>query len=97
MHARWHSQGRGSRLELGLFSWALYLGLSGAILAQDLSSKLHLCVMLRSQPMVHQAVVMVVNGSRFFDLYIPGLGMDMRIQVADMLPTLRTTWNAQER
>lgn len=52
---------------------------------QDGSLRLYLCVMLYRQPLVCDAVVMQLGGSRFFDAYIPALGCDVRIHTGSLL------------
>ena len=64
---------------------------------QDASSLLYLCVMLRKQPRAEIAVVTVVNGSRFFDIYIPALGMEARIQVNEITPSVDASWDSESR
>ena len=53
---------------------------------QDASLKLYLCVMLRLHPRVCEAVMLQLGGPRFMDLYVPEFGVEVRIQVAEMLP-----------
>lgn len=53
--------------------------------------------MLRKQPRVESAIVTTVNGSRFFDMYIPSLGLEARINVIEVLPTVDASWNAEQR
>lgn len=53
--------------------------------AQDNSLRLYLAIMLFDQPRVVDAVVMALNGSRFLDLYVPSLGIDVRVQTAEIL------------
>ena len=47
--------------------------------------------------MILDAVVTVVNGSRFFDLYVPQLGIEARIQVLEVLPAVEALWEPQAR
>ena len=63
-------------------------------LLQDASSLLYLCVMLRKQPRAETAVVTIVNGSRFFDIYIPSLGLEARININEILPPVEAAWDA---
>ena len=53
--------------------------------------------MLRKQPRVETAVVTNVNGSRFFDLYIPSLGLEARINTNEIVPAVDATWDANLR
>ena len=41
--------------------------------------RLFLCAMLARRPVVSQAIVTGLNGARFFDLYVPELGLELRI------------------
>lgn len=66
-------------------------------MVQDASSRLYLCLMLRAQPRVLESIVTVVNGSKFFDIYIPTLGIEARIQVNEMLPAVAAVWNREGR
>ena len=71
--------------------------LSIVLCMQDASSLLYLCVMLRKQPRVENAIVTIVNGSRFFDIYIPSLGLEARININEILPAVEATWNTDLR
>lgn len=53
--------------------------------------------MLRKQPRVETAVVTIVNGSRFFDVYIPSLGLEARINTSEIVPAVEARWNADLR
>jgi DIS3-like exonuclease 2 len=53
--------------------------------AQDNSLRLYLAIMLFDRPRVVDGVVMALNGSRFLDLYVPSLGIDVRVQTAEIL------------
>lgn len=66
-------------------------------LLQDASSLLYLCVMLRKQPRVETGMVTLVNGSRFFDLYIPSLGLESRININEILPPVDASWDPSVR
>lgn len=46
--------------------------------AQDASLKLYLCVMLRNNPRVADAVISNVAGDRFFSVYLPDYGLDLK-------------------
>ncbi len=43
------------------------------------------------------ATIMAVNGSQFFDIYIPALGIEHRVQVADTRPAVRGLWDPAKR
>ena len=64
---------------------------------QDASSALYLCVLLRRQPRVEQAVVTIVNGSRFFWVYVPSLGLEVQITTATIVPAVTTAWDLDNR
>ncbi|KAI3425159.1 hypothetical protein D9Q98_008930 [Chlorella vulgaris] len=74
---------------------------AGAKNVQDGSLRLYLCVMLHRQPLVCDAVIMQLGGSRFFDAYIPALGCDVRIHTATLLrggeAAIRTGWRPEEK
>ncbi len=64
---------------------------------QDASSLLYLCVMLRKRPRVETAIVTIVNGNRFFDIYIPTLGLEARINTNEIVPAVEARWDAASR
>ncbi|KAL4856961.1 DIS3-like exonuclease 2 [Chlorella vulgaris] len=74
---------------------------AGAKNVQDGSLRLYLCVMLHRQPLVCDAVIMQLGGSRFFDAYIPALGCDVRIHTATLLrggeAAIRTGWRPEDK
>lgn len=57
--------------------------------------------MLHRQPLVCDAVVMQLGGSRFFDCYIPALGCDVRIHTNSLLKggdaAVDPTWVPDEK
>ncbi len=60
--------------------------------------RLFLCAMLARKPVVSQAIVTGLNGARFFDLYVPELGLELRIQCEDIQPApVLTDWNKDAR
>ena len=60
--------------------------------------RLFLCAMLARKPVVSQAIVTGLNGQRFFDLYVPELGLELRIQSEDIQPApILTDWNKDAR
>ena len=69
--------------------------------AQDGSIRVYLALMLYSHPRVESGVVMGLNGSKFFDVYVPRLGIDVRMYTADMFTGGEggaiTEWNAGGR
>ena len=66
--------------------------------SQDASLRLYLCVLLRRSPRVAQAVVMGLNGQRFLDIYIPSLGLELRIQTEEIVPgPVLADWDAVAR
>lgn len=68
---------------------------------QDGSLRLYLCVMLNKQPLICDGVVMCLGGSRFFDVYIPSLGMDVRIHTNSVLQggddSIVSAWNKETK
>lgn len=60
--------------------------------------RLFLCAMLARKPVVSQAIVTGLNGARFFDVYVPELGLELRIQCEDIQPApVLTDWNKDAR
>lgn len=55
-------------------------------MSQEASSRLYLAVLLRRRPLLCEGVVMGLNCSRFLDVYIPDIGIELRIQVEDIVP-----------
>jgi hypothetical protein len=43
-------------------------------------------VLLRRSPLVAEAVVMGLAGQRFFDVYIPSIGLELRVHSEDIVP-----------
>eukprot|EP00887_Chlorella_sp_A99_P000156 scaffold16.g156.t1 len=68
---------------------------------QDGCLRLYLCVMLHRQPVVVDAVVMQLGGSRFFDCYIPVFGCDVRVHTETLLgggaSAVLSQWEANTR
>jgi DIS3-like exonuclease 2 len=46
--------------------------------AQDASLRLHLCCMLREAPRVADGVVLMCGGDKFFNVWVPEMGVDVR-------------------
>lgn len=65
--------------------------------ASEKSGALYLYTMLYNTPCVFMATVMAVNGNRFFDVYVPALGIEQRLQVPDARPALKGFWEAASR
>ena len=60
--------------------------------------RLFLCTLLARKPVVAQAVVTGLNGARFFDLYVPELGLELRMQCEEIQPApVLTDWNKDAR
>jgi hypothetical protein len=60
--------------------------------------RLFLCTLLAYKPVVAQAIVTGLNGARFFDLYVPELGLELRIQCEEIQPApVLTDWNKNAR
>ena len=64
---------------------------------QDSSSRLYLSVLLRARPNVAEAIVISLNGNRFFDVYVPLLGLEARILVSEIKPTAESRWDPEQR
>ena len=64
---------------------------------QDSSSRLYLSVLLRTRPTVGEAIVISLNGNRFFDVYVPLLGLEARILVSEIKPTAEGRWDPDQR
>ena len=70
-------------------------GMSGE---QEASSRLYLCVLLRAKPLLAQAVITGLNGSRFLDVYVPDIGVELRVNVDEIVPgPARADWDAQAK
>jgi len=60
--------------------------------------RLFLCALLARKPVVTQGIVTGLNGDRFFDLYVPELGLELRIQTVDIQPApVLNDWNKDAR
>ena len=60
--------------------------------------RLFLCAMLARKPVVSQAIVTGLNGARFFDVYVPELGLELRLQCEDIQPApALADWNKDAR
>lgn len=60
--------------------------------------RLFLCALLARRPVVAQGIVTSLNGQRFFHLYVPELGLELRIESEDMQPApVVTDWNKDAR
>ena len=68
--------------------------------AQDGALKLYLASFLLEKPQVFEGIVANLGGHLFFDVYIPDLGMDVRVWTADALKggqkAIDAKWNAAE-
>lgn len=74
---------------------------SAAKAVQDGAVRLYLSAYLLAQPGVYRGVVMGVGGSRFFDIYIPELGVDVRCHTDRILrggaTAVVANWDATHR
>ena len=61
---------------------------------QEASARLFLCVLLRTAPRCVVARVTSLAGSRFFDVYVPSLGLQCRLLTTDVVPPVTPTWDA---
>ena len=59
--------------------------------------RLYLCILLRQNPIVTEAVCLQIGGSRFIDVYISELGMDRRIHLEHMQPSVSAEFNKAEK
>ncbi|KAL0033647.1 hypothetical protein WJX79_009647 [Trebouxia sp. C0005] len=64
---------------------------------QDGSLRLYLCVLLRQNPVVTEAVCLQIGGNKFVDLYISELGMDRRIHFEHMLPAVTADFDKEQK
>lgn len=64
---------------------------------QDGSLRLYLCVLLRQNPIVTEAVCLQIGGNRFIDVYISELGMDRRIHFEHMLPAVTADFDKEQK
>ena len=74
---------------------------AAAKVCQEKVTNLYLVKLLLERPRVLQAVVSGLGGPRFFDVYIPALGTDIRVQAADLFVgagiELQSRWDAESR
>ena len=74
---------------------------SAAKAAQDGSLKLYLASLLLERPGVYTAVVVGLGGPRFFDAYVPALGVDVRVHTDRIVKggdgALTLDWKESER
>ncbi|KAG2436972.1 hypothetical protein HXX76_006487 [Chlamydomonas incerta] len=61
--------------------------------AQDGSLKLYLCVLLRRQPVVTMGTVSSLGGDRYFALYIPEFGHEVRLELEEAGVPLQANFN----
>ena len=65
---------------------------------QETSMRLFLCALLARRPVVAQGIVTSLNGQRFFHLYVPELGLEVRIESEEIQPApVVTDWNKDAR
>lgn len=64
---------------------------------QDGSLRLYLCVLLRQNPIVTEAVCLQIGGNSFIDVYISELGMDRRIHFEHMLPAVTADFDKEHK
>lgn len=68
-----------------------------AMWLQDGSLRLYLCVLLRQNPIVTEAVCLQIGGNKFIDVYISELGMDRRIHIEHMLPAVTADFDKENK
>ncbi|KAG2425885.1 hypothetical protein HYH02_014948 [Chlamydomonas schloesseri] len=61
--------------------------------AQDGSLKLYLCVLLRRQPVVTMGTVSSLGGDRYFAVYIPEFGHEVRVELEEAGVSLQANFN----
>lgn len=67
---------------------------------QDKVNKLYLIQLLEKNPRVLWGVIIGLGGPKFFDIYVPDIGMDIRICAEDISIKgldIKTTWNSAKR
>ena len=74
----------------------------GAKICQDRCLRLYLAKVLTQKPCVMEAVVCGLGGSRFFDVYLPRLGIDLRLFTASAFHGMgkdgvKSSWQPEER
>jgi len=68
--------------------------------AQDGALRLYLASLLLNEPRVHKGIVSVLRGLRFFDVYVPALGLDVRVHIDSLLrdkSALAAMWNSENK
>ena len=68
-----------------------------ACTAQDGSMRLYLCVLLRQHPLITQGVCLQMGGNKFIDVYISELGMDRRVQIDTLQPSVVAAFDKDTR
>ena len=64
--------------------------------AQEASARLFLAFLLRDKPRVAKAIVVALNGDKFFEVYIPEYGLQRRVNVENDHPGIKATWDEEE-
>ena len=65
---------------------------------QETSMRLFLCALLARRPVIAQGIVTSLNGQRFFHMYVPELGLELRIESEEIQPApVVTDWNKDAR
>jgi DIS3-like exonuclease 2 len=61
--------------------------------------RLYLCVLLRLSPIITEAVATGVNGSRWFDIFVPEFGMECKIETEELTESgvLDCAWDVKTR
>eukprot|EP00803_Ostreobium_quekettii_P005523 evm.model.scf_211.9 EVM.evm.TU.scf_211.9 scf_211:76185-84721(+) len=65
--------------------------------AQDKSSRLHLMVLLEASPVVACGVVASVRGNKFFEVYVPRLGLMHKLHVEDLSVSVCSKYDTQRQ
>ena len=66
-------------------------------MVQEGSMRLYLCVLLRQHPIITQGVCLQIGGNKFIDVYISELGMDRRVYLDALLPSVDAEFNKDAR
>lgn len=85
------------QLSLWCAAWVTIVSGRSFIVVQDGSMRLYLCVLLRQHPIITQGVCLQIGGNKFIDVYISELGMDRRIQIEALQPSVVADFNKDSR
>ena len=70
------------------------MGVCHCVNPQDASQRLHLALLLQRTPLVTQAILVSCKGPKFFDVFVPQLGCEARVDVCCITPRpLDASWD----